>query len=450
MARVDTSRATQSLLVKQQDLLAHEKSPALSHLSMWDLVTSSVSHVGRDAHFWWTSTGIPFATLLHKAGYPIEAQFQHLLFYYTRIAPELGPAPVKGASLPWKSFMTDHFSPVELSWEWGRGGDIPIVRFSFEPIGPNAGTSLDQLNRYAAIRLVRQYQNLLPGCDLQLFDHFYENLIDFDQHTAMDERILPNHQGHQSRTFLAFDLGVDSVILKAYFIPTFKATQLGISTWSVISDAIQNIPGYSPSLYPGWNVLEDFVARSSYTSGLEAEIFAIDCVAPARSRLKLYMRSRSTSLASVEDVMTLGGLLLNDPGYHRCLTQLRKLWNLVLSLEGDFHATKQLRTKAHRTAGILYYFDVKQGEAVPGVKLYIPVRHYGRDDLSIVDGLTTYLRSRGQCDFARKYLEALEEISSASALQRNCGLQTYLGSSFVEGELKLTSYIAPQVHNLAS
>lgn len=399
-----------------------------------------------DFQFWWKKTGIPFAVLLEKAGYSINAQCQHLLFFCCYVVPELGAAAdAQGLPKHWKSFMTDHFSPIELSWEWGCGVESPRVRFSIEPIGPHAGTPADPLNRYATARLSRQYQRLLPDCDLRLFDHFSKELLSYS-HSQNEIGEKPDHQGHGSRTFIAIDFCEDGAMLKSYFLPTFKAAELGQSTWDTIAHAIQDLPEYSPSVFSGLSMLQNFL-MTPQGSRLEAEIFAIDCVAPTKSRLKIYMRSPSTSFDSVRDVMTLGGVL-DDSNLDDGLKELQRLWTLVLSQGQEFSTAEHLQQKDHRTAGILYYFDIKQGKAFPGVKVYIPVRHYGQNDLAIAEGLSVYLKSRGQGPLACKYIEALKSISPASALRSRCGIQTYLGCSVVGGELKLTSYVAPEVYKM--
>jgi len=238
-------------------------------------------------------------------------------------------------------------------------------------------------------------------------------------------------------------------MLKAYFIPTFKAMMLGRSTWDIIVLAIQKLPGYSPLAFRGFVILQTFLMNHSQNSDLEAEIFAIDCVAPAESRLKIYMRSRSTSFAAVKNVMTLGGLL-DKPALAQNLEELHELWKLVFSEEHGCSAHEELPAKDHRTAGTLYYFDIKQGKAHPGVKVYLPVRHYGRSDLAIANGLRAFLKRRGHGARASNYLQALERVVQTSVLRSCCGLQTYIGCSFAGGDLRLTSYLAPEVYNLLS
>ncbi|KAI4162633.1 MAG: hypothetical protein LQ342_003679 [Letrouitia transgressa] len=340
--------------------------------------------------------------------------------------------------------MTDHSTPIELSWEWGSSCNNPTIRFSFEPIGTFAGTIADPLNQYATTRVLNQYQQFLPGCDLTLFHHFSRELLSYDHSPKEMEKGIVS-QGHRSRTFVAVECSESKAMVKAYFFPVFKALKLGCSTWVIISQAIQTLPGYTRSAFEGLSILEEFLETSAQGSKLVPEIFAIDCVAAAASRLKIYMRNRSTNFDSVRSIMTLNGVLENSEN-ERGFQELHRLWKLVFSQNQSASSATDLREKDHRTAGVLYYFDFKQDRNTLGVKVYIPVRHYGENDLSVAKGLAMYLKSRNKDAFVEKYFESLRAVSLPHSLESQTGLQTYLGCSIVKGELKLTSYLAPKIY----
>lgn len=414
-------------------------------LPVWTLINGLVIPKTSDSYFWWRTTGTALAILLQRAGYSSKSQCRHLLFYYRTITPELGAEPnANGTFSKWKSFMTDNFSPIELSWEWGRGSEAPTVRYSIEPIGPLAGTTSDPLNQYATSRLLDRLQPAIPNCDLTLFKHFSEKLVSYTNNPILNKPEL-DREGHLSRTFVAFDLGREVETLKVYFIPTFKASELSISPWTLVAQAIESLPGYSSSAYPSLPALQSFMASSTFGSSLRTEIFAVDCVAPVKSRLKIYMRTQATSFSSVREIMTLGARL-QDPGIDRGLHELQSLMDLILTDASQMLPSENLPIKNHRTAGFLYYFDIKHGAVEPGVKIYIPVRHYGKSDLAIVKGLESYLKGRGQEHLANMYLEALRTIASPDTLKSGLGVQTYLGCSIVGDQPKLTSYLCPNVH----
>lgn len=435
--RQEIPRTVTAKLLQDQDLKPF----------LWGFIDQNLPQVVPDFNFWWNKAGLPYVVLLQEAGYSTASQLQQLLFFYYYVIPELGAAcDANGMPRDWKSFMTDHFSPIEFSWEWGPKYENPSIRYSIEPIGPIAGTPMDPFNQHATTQLAHRYQRLFQNCDLTLFEYFSDHLLSYETSDGPIEK-SGGEAGHSSRSFLAIDSSEGGTMLKAYFIPTFKARVLGRSTWDIIALAIENLPGYSPPAFQGFVILQNFLMSQSQSSDLEAEIFAIDCVAPAESRLKIYMRNRSTSFASVKNVMTLGGAL-DDPALAQNLEDLHQLWKLVFSEERGRSAHEELPAKDHRTAGTLYYFDIKQGKAHPGVKVYLPVRHYGLNDLAIANGLRAFLKRRGHGARASNYLQALERVAHLSVLRSRCGLQTYIGCSFTGGELRLTSYLAPEVYKL--
>ena len=370
-----------------------------------------LSYRDEDTRFWWATTGFALATLLSNAGYSIESQYRHLMFFISCVIPELGPAPhAEGQTPRWKSFMTDDGTPIELSWDWGSKNSAPSIRYSIEPIGRDAGTPTDPLNEYAGLRLFRKLHHILPNTNLEWFNHFSQELLIFDR-AGMKNNEARNPEKHESRFFVAYDIHENDIIVKAYFFPAFKAMQTGQSKLTVVADAITRLPNYRASDFQAFDALRKYMMlEGPRDTRLEAEIFAIDCTRPADSRLKLYVRSRSTTFDSIRATMTLCGQIhgsRTDQG----LEELRDLWNLVLGRDDDpFPSDMELPHAEHRTAGILYYFEIRPGKALPTPKIYIPVRHYGRDDYSIYEGLSAYLRSRQQGVAEKKYGRALTSM----------------------------------------
>jgi len=84
--------------------------------------------------------------LVSHAGFTFQQQKLSMEFYYRFVVPNLGPPPTL-IELPnlWRSFMTDDFTPIEFSWDWGNADSMTDrrVRFSVEPISYDAGTFKD-------------------------------------------------------------------------------------------------------------------------------------------------------------------------------------------------------------------------------------------------------------------------------------------------------------------
>ncbi|MCJ1250587.1 hypothetical protein MMC30_007815 [Trapelia coarctata] len=435
-------------------------------LAVFEKVDSLVLEIHNSSHdqkWWWYTTGQGLAILMHEAGYSVNHQYSYLWFYATYVVPVLGPVPkTLATALQWHSFMTDDGTPIELSWDWGWQNEPRVIRYSIEPIGPSAGTAMDPLNKRAGVDFVRGMQSLLPKVDLTWFNHLTNELLDFHPRNEVS-RATTEPESHKSGLFVAFDLRESDVMLKVYFFPCWRAVSQGISNLDAIKQAVSRLPCLRPSDIPSFDTLCGFLQKRSEQS-YTAEMLAIDCVAPLKSRVKIYVRSRSTDFQSVLQTMSLGGLMRSeemDEGFQ----QLQELWNLVFGFPDSHSATLPLDNKDHRTAGILYCFEIRPGETFPVAKVYIPVRHYAPNDAAIAKGLASFLKRRGQDSRSVRYARALKEIlrvstrrpssgintnalkySPSSDLNSVCGGQTYVGCVVKGNQLKIISYLNPQVY----
>lgn len=397
------------------------QTPAKRHSAAWTALNQEVSAGGQTQNeawsFWWQSTAVTLAILLEKAGYSYDDQVRDLRLYSSAVIPELGVGPDHDDSPQhWKSFMTDHHCPVEFSWEWGSGSGLPLVRFSFEPIGPHAGTAEDPFNRHATLHFVDKYHTRLEGCDLSWFRHMWGRLVHFDDIQG-DPKRTPGATAHAlscsapgpthgSRSFLALEFNKTDLVMKAYYVPEFKARADAVPTISIINEAIESLPRLSPQLQTSHRNLLSFL-KTSQGQTLGPEMVAIDCVAPEKSRIKIYMRSRTTTLDSVLQTLCLGDESERER-LGKSLEEFQKLWKLVFGL--DLDSTGELPDVSHRTGGILYYFSMESESAKPSVKVYLPIRHYAKGDLAAATGLQTYLRSTSRSDCTHKYIEAITDI----------------------------------------
>ncbi len=411
---ISTPPTTLYLFKTREEILTLYRNTDVNHLQgsgdlLWSVMSKVLKHEETSAQLWWKSTGSLLATLLYEAKYSVTAQCDILLFYFLILAPQLGPHPqaLRGCS-SWKSFMTDDNIPIELSWEWGLRDKSPLVRLSIEPIGLDAGTPQDTLNEFATNAVVDNFQRIYPRTDLSLLHYFSKELLTYNVERGDNEKAWTTAD-HQSRSFLAFDFGETTPMLKAYFLPIFKAMETGQSTMALISQAIDKLSKLEGLKFPNYEILCEYLRTSTQGSKLQAEMFSIDCVSPASSRMKIYVRSQSTSFDSIRANMTLDGKL-RQRHLDKGMVELEKLWKMVLLPAQFATANEELPRKDHRTAGILYYYDIKPRQAYPIPRLYIPVRHYGETDTAIAMGLTRYLKTRGQDKTATHYLKALRTI----------------------------------------
>jgi DMATS type aromatic prenyltransferase len=379
-----------------------------SNLPVWLSLNQWLKLFDEDTRFWWETTAPILGRMMELAGYSEDAQQKHLLFYYIYVLPSLDrrPSP-EGYPTGWNSFMTDDYSPLEVSWDWGKVDEKPSVRFSIEPIGRYAGTPADPLNQKMVFQLV---DGLRPAfhhtLDLTIFDLLSEAL------TTSREKLDAKRVSVEgcSQYFVAFDLDVGHPRLKAYFMPGLKAAEADMPVPGLVSKAMESCDVHLGHLFKqAFNRfssdLADFSANLSKPP--QIEIVGIDCVVPAKSRVKFYVRDWQTSFDSVCQMHSLGAKGPLGSGY---IASLRELWSLVLGLPEDFSTTKELPSVPHRTSGILYYFEIKPNSDVIVPKVYIPVRHYGINDLAIAQGMATYFERRGQTVPVRTYVEELSNI----------------------------------------
>jgi DMATS type aromatic prenyltransferase len=326
-------------------------------------------------------------------------------FFSTFVAPMLGPSiDERSQEASWKSFMTDSHTPIELSWSWSASAKLPQVRYSVDPIPRFCSKENNVCNMEATRAFFRKSASSISGLKTDLYDFMLSELyIDPRNAATKDSPDTTNIPGSQQ--FLGFDLTNHEVALKAYFLPQRRALQSGTSALDLINSSMKQITYFDSGLENAWKVTLEYLSLDS-TVHLETEIIAIDCAETRKSRIKIYFRTRDTSLSSVLSVMTLGGRLPALSPEHEF--SLRELWRSVLDLRSD---EQNVHKASHRTAGILYYLEFRFGTRLPKPKLYIPVRHYSTNDYRIARGLSEYLGKRGKgFKNGTTYLQGVQRI----------------------------------------
>ncbi|KEQ85578.1 aromatic prenyltransferase [Aureobasidium pullulans EXF-150] len=409
-------------------LVGSSVSPTWSKINQW------LPARGGDTDFWWKVTGSHLASMLWQAGYPPETQLEYLLFHHQVVVPYLGATPLSTTRLPYKSFMTDDFSPIEYSWKWKKD-QKPEVRLSVELIGDRSGTATDLHNQCPTKCLFQQLSGMMSSVDMTWFDRFLE---DFKPQVGQDDESIE----WESSVFAGFELGKHEIGLKAYLVPRSRSCCDKFLT-SGFKEAVSAVRGRNCEL-DAFSTLTWFLQNDPDGRNLNMVLLGIDCVEPSRSRMKVYMRTSVTSLAHTIAIMSLGGRRWLGPS---TLSDVRQLWTSVLKLDSEFPETAELPVRTHQTSGILFYFDIKPTATIPDVKVYIPVRHYGGTDAEISAGLLAFMMRRFGSRNCAEYLDMLRGFAKQEEMNRTNGLQTYISFSVGKnGELDVTSYLSPQVH----
>ena len=408
-----------------------------------------------DAAFWWQTTGYILAEALQQAEYSLEEQYTYLLFHHNSVVARLGPRPnTRSLSRMWKSFMTDDFSPIEYSWNWGTGSKPPDVRYSIEAIGPEAGLIGDPFNQKMTLDLVDELRSKLPNADWTWFNILRESFqINSSPAGAFRSTLLPSKpSGHssQSSVFLAFEMQRGRLIVpKAYLVPV-RALSTGEPPLSVVSEGIVSLAATDHTLnssLTAYSHLLHFLTTHPEGRLLSVLFVAVDCVsAPKQSRLKIYLRSPHTSFASVCTILSMGGTLSHltySQEYGSTATDnddlmqdFHDLFHSLLSLDPSEEGPICNKSPAPETEGMLFYFDVAPSSPLPQPKVYIPVKHYARSEKAAMLALRQWLERKGQGKWCKRFQQVVEKIGD--------GALTYVSVGFERGRLNVTSYLGGQ------
>lgn len=389
-----------------------------------DMQTIITSH-DEDDNFWDDQTSKPLNLLMKSAGYTQPAVEKCSVFVRNFIVPHSGPAPtisaLTGVLVPhFDSFCTDDFSPVELSWNLSGIDDSTCkmtIRIGFEPISRLAGTANDPFNQDEPIRVMSK---LIAdkGVDGQLWHHFKKHLHVEDVPSHIDaimSKMAPDE--HMTTNHIAFDLPRDPKIQpipKVYFYPVATSLLLDVHAREVVTDMVCRLEkDLHLILCPSFDKIRDFVlgynAKCAKEAKLRLEMVAFDAVLPENSRFKIYLRTKETSLARLQEIWTLGGALAHQKStlISKGLEVIESFYLRVLGMSS--RDAEISACNSHRTAGLIFNFELGHGDPVPRPKVYIPIRHYGGTDLEIAHRLSEFFRWCGWLILADKYVYQVQE-----------------------------------------
>ncbi|KAI8725414.1 hypothetical protein NCS52_00112400 [Fusarium sp. LHS14.1] len=348
--------------------------------------------------YWYQNVGYVLGSLLNNAGYTQMSQINILHHFANLVTPHLGSAFRIGLTR-WRSFMTDDFTPVQLSWDFHTGTEKSTVGYSIEPIGLDAGTAVNLQNAGAAGDFKKDLVEAFPEIDTTLFDHF---------RSCFDQLWIGCGPNHQSTMFWGFTLEENIITNKAYFFPGAMARATHQPTLAVIRDAIESAPGYNQGKLVSFKLFADYVSQRPELR-LEIEMFSLDLVKEDESKLEVYFRDRRTNFEAVKETMFLGGRL-QEPGFEVGVRKLRRLWDALLGTQG-VPENITLPYKNHRTAGVLYHFGFGMELQTPNIRVYIPVRHYGETDQQVLNALTGFMSEEAGEHGSLTFLESTARYS---------------------------------------
>nr|A0A5B8YWJ9.1 RecName: Full=Prenyltransferase GME11375; AltName: Full=Dibenzodioxocinones biosynthesis cluster protein GME11375 [Pestalotiopsis microspora]QED41506.1 aromatic prenyltransferase [Pestalotiopsis microspora] len=427
----------------------------------WQTLSTYLPPVTADRDYWWQLTGRHVAALVEAAGYPIEKQYEALIFHYHWTVPYMGPAPkADGTPATWKSLLGLDGSPIEYSWKWNTTRSEPDVRYVTEPIGQHPGSHLDPLNQHALRELLQRFSKNMPSSDMNMswVNHFFARLYDHDNTRYIQEAAAGSSRSTATSVQLGTEFLRRGIGFKTYFFPR-KLGQVDDISISQYGASMSQLDVDETS-WDARKALVEFLETNPEGKSLRPFSLAVDNVAPSQSRLKWYFHTLHTSIDSVREIMTLGGRI---NGIDKQLEELEDLIRVVAGLASDFPTNAEIPLPKKSDVydqsakdnfgeledvltGYLYYFDIAPGQGkLPEVKWFIPSRHYGPNDRELASALGAWMEARGRGAYNEPYMKMLHTLSAHRGLGDGKGLQTFISCLFKpSGDLDITTYLGAE------
>lgn len=351
-----------------------------------------------DHKWWWQRTAPLLATLLRSAGsYTPAQQTDHMRVYRDAVVPTYGPPTSQAGVQP---LLTMDGSPFEPSWNFQNDGTV--IRYSFEPLLPNDDpTNPFPGDKIATLLPLLRY--VAPGADTRWFEQVWDQWFVSDrEEVAKAKAALPPHKARVPQIFLAYDMKAGDRVMKVYLFPILKHLATGLSTEELTWKAIRN-------LKPGGERFDKPVAKlskflASYKERMPVEMIAIDCIDPAKARIKVYARTKTNSKATIRDVCTLGGEQ-RDESTMTGVEHLVKIWHLLMDEPSGLQEeqSKPPRYPQDHHLGICFVFELRPDQDRVEVKAHLPWAQTNSKDIRTIANFTEALESLGYNEHAARY-----------------------------------------------
>ncbi|KAJ0326902.1 hypothetical protein COL5a_006456 [Colletotrichum fioriniae] len=384
------------------------------------------------------------SSLLRWTGsYSAQSQEYYLNFAREVVVPRLNPP----RAADWPHYIGTHnHGPYELSIAFAPHKKAK-VRFSVQPLA-NSHVVDDPLGQ-KDIR--KKCEDLAAAChaDRERLDAFFDSVFLTEKEQA---GLLEQHASRsdaagalpQQNCFVAFDLepvdtGSPAIHMKLYLFPQLKALATGRDLLDVTESILIRLADGDKELLASWEMVRTFLTSDGKDNLIH--FLAIDCLGPQmKPRFKVYTHTHVNSLASARRVITMGGRI-PSPKF------LDTLWPLLMDME-DVSLTdrdglqKPLCEPDSKYCGLNPTFELVPGNAVPIVKMYVPIWQYARDEPGIVRRYQRLLQMQGlghydieaavQCVFGDERDTSLHNMASivSTGGGDNAAFTAYLGPKF--------------------
>lgn len=372
---------------------------------------------------WWTRAVIPsLLTIFRLSSFSTLQQQRHITFVVRKLIPHFGPTPseltaeAQGSQSSVSSYKPTIRTPIELIWVLGGGNSPMSARFDMELI--SSLKSGHPYNPEAAWNVFLAIFQEQPSFDPSWAEICYNTLVYHDWRTVKDgERMIQFFVGTASSLVIVYldaiksrsaggEFAETEVIGKLYFYPPLRARETNTEPLDVTSACLKLL-----GVFDQWRLVLEFIAANPYYHATP-EFIGIECVSPAKNRVKVYLRI-SVDYCSLRDAVhftTLGGRLAS-PAVQETVDALRALWSLLFpGLKED--TSLQSKRPNPLARGLLVYFEMAlDGRKSPIPKFYLPAYRYCDSDEQIARAVTEYYRTSGKgSSKERNYMAHFKQI----------------------------------------
>ncbi|KAL4778238.1 tryptophan dimethylallyltransferase [Aspergillus varians] len=392
---------------------------------------------------WWHYTAPVFVKSMVNANYDVHAQYSQLAFFHRCVLPYLGGFPGdKAANNLYKSGLSPYGLPFEFSLNLPEG----TVRYSYEPIGPYAGTKDDPFNIKEMWNVIQDLVSFDDTIDTTWFRELVGLLL-LSQKEASDLLSRPDFTpGGPARGQYQFavDMKGGHPFVKAYFFTTMKTLATGIPADQLISKAVRALDHKGRVAAPLAQLEEYTHARGAETdSTFMTAYLGCDMVDPQQARLKVYGLDREVTFDRLIDLWTMGGRIPNDATSEAGINALRELWDL-LSIPAGTREMKvdhlQLGEAPKSLLPLIVNYTLLPSSQYPEPQVYLVP--FGMPDGGIADALTRFFGRMGWDQCAQTYKKNLVSYYPHQDFTKTKHVQEAVSFSYKNGKPYLSVYIS--------
>ncbi|KAK2749375.1 hypothetical protein FQN57_006307 [Myotisia sp. PD_48] len=335
---------------------------------------------------WWHGISPVLVTFLVAAGYKVCSQYDYLRLFRDHVYHALDVLPRSLRPPTWKSRLTPFHTPAQF--DLIQHDDKTTVQFSYEPIGPEAGTPSDPFNREALSNALDLLSSGGVSYNTELLHIFEEELVLSDQDAALLQE-TGKQIDHKPVAILSLKLGheINDISVGCILSPVLKSISTNSPRHELIFGAIRRID-HDYRFAEALSVVAQYWSSSGGSETRELVSIGWDMVEPHKSSIRLYIAEWNVSFQSVRDFFTLKDRRKNAATMSG-VADMRELWRQLdipeKNLKAPLHSLEA--NSPSFFSPLVFCFELLSGNPEPKLHASFPV-----DDLD-TEHVTQVLRN---------------------------------------------------------